>query len=570
MFTRALILAGLLSSTAYAQCPPLPGLDAVPDLAVTAQQVEDGTASLKDFALSVRDQQLQLNELSQHVEQFEAIGLFGCQIRQENSAYFSGSTYIVTLTLSGRVFAHAKDMDLSGWLIKPEIFGSILSALGVSRVDMINMASPDHDVSEQAFHNVLATLSQRPDGAFDATRAVPGASGYVVVFPSVVFDGNPMILLVGFDLDRSHVVEEDLDYGNPTVTAADVTDRATLKAFVMAARDYIYGRIGTGNQGLLSRTRIALRDPEGPWRHGSVYLYVLDRDNQIILLHGAFPTRFELRPLVPTVRDAITGELVLPQVIEAAKSGPEGGFIQYFFDDPTDDTDSADVPKVGYAVEFSVDSHGPDGEPTLATFIIGSGFYGNVEQGVQDRMDIVAKVIGDNVADLDVEFARSVAGRPVEYEWSAVTDAAGALFLSLTGQSGYYSARAKTADGSVVGQWNSIPLNLKHRQFLDLPIGGVARVTKTERINPTSLSQNTPNPFNSTTSISYYVADSGPVRLEIYNVLGQKIQTLVDKTQAAGYYRVRWAVSEGLATGVYIARLTYPGGVQTRRLLFLK
>ena len=118
-----------------------------------------------------------------------------------------------------------------------------------------------------------------------------------------------------------------------------------------------------------------MRDPNGPWRHGSVYLYILDLTSNIITFHGAFPDRFELRPLIATVRDVVTGELILPQVIEAAKSDPEGGFVEYYFDDPTDDTDSADIPKVGYAREFT-------GELSLGGrviplhFIIGSGFYG--------------------------------------------------------------------------------------------------------------------------------------------------------------------------------------------------
>ena len=50
--------------------------------------------------------------------------------------------------------------------------------------------------------------------------------------------------------------------------------------------------------------------------------------------YAAFPDRFELRPLVPTLRDAVTGEFILPQVIEAAKSGPESGGTEQFMDAP--------------------------------------------------------------------------------------------------------------------------------------------------------------------------------------------------------------------------------------------
>lgn len=89
-----------------------------------------------------------------------------------------------------------------------------------------------------------------------------------------------------------------------------------------------------------------------------------------------------------------------------------------------------------------------------------------------------------------------------------------------------------------------------------------------------SLEQNVPNPFNSNTRIPYHLATSGPVRLEICNTLGQRVRTLVNEVQPAGFYHARWDARDregsAVAAGVYLARLHYPGGVQTRRLLFLK
>ena len=123
-----------------------------------------------------------------------------------------------------------------------------------------------------------------------------------------------------------------------------------------------------------------------------MYLYILLSANNIIMFHGAFPDRYELRPLVATVRDAVTGELILPQVIEAAKSDPEGGFVEYYFDDPSDDTDSADIPKVGYAREFIGEYGLPDGSGGRVTYIIGSGFYGRTPDDVPTvtRTDVEA------------------------------------------------------------------------------------------------------------------------------------------------------------------------------------
>ena len=85
---------------------------------------------------------------------------------------------------------------------------------------------------------------------------------------------------------------------------------------------------------------------------------------------------------------------------------------------------------------------------------------------------------------------------------------------------------------------------------------------------------NVPNPFNASTQIAYRLVTPGPVRLEIYNVLGQPVHTLVDEFQVAGFYQVHWDARDEwgvpVAAGVYISRLHYPGGVQTRRLLLLK
>ena len=216
-------------------------------------------------------------------------------------------------------------MALSGRLLNPLIYAEILSALGVSLTDLANLASPDPAIAAQAGAAVMSILSQEPDGAFDATSpipglrpGIPGASGHAAVYLSVNF-GSPIVLLAGFDLNETHLVEEEIDYGDPTTTASDVVDRETLKTFVTEAGEYFLAFQEAGDFAGSWKARTAMRDENGPWKHGSVYLYILDLTSNTILFHGAFPDRFELRPLVPTVRDAVTGEFILPQVIEAGK-----------------------------------------------------------------------------------------------------------------------------------------------------------------------------------------------------------------------------------------------------------
>ena len=84
-----------------------------------------------------------------------------------------------------------------------------------------------------------------------------------------------------------------------------------------------------------------------------------------------------------------------------------------------------------------------------------------------------------------------------------------------------------------------------------------------------SLKQNYPNPFNPITNIEYRIPNSGFVTLKIYNALGQKVATLVNRKQKAGIYSVEWDAS-GFASGVYYYRLQAEGFVETKKLILLR
>ncbi len=91
-----------------------------------------------------------------------------------------------------------------------------------------------------------------------------------------------------------------------------------------------------------------------------------------------------------------------------------------------------------------------------------------------------------------------------------------------------------------------------------------------------SLSQNYPNPFNPSTTIRYEVPDGAGerVNLEIFDVRGRKVRTIVDGSKAPGRYSVQWNGrgdgGETLSSGVYLYRLTSGEFEQTRRMLLLK
>ena len=412
-----LALAGFFSNafpaSAQDACPLPAGVTAPDDPRVTAQQVTGGSASLMDFTLAVRERSIEHAQRATAVEE----GLYiGCAIRQDDGIWRSGDTYIVTLTLDGRVFIHAKDMSLSGGLLNPLIYGDILSELGVSPTDLANLASPDPAVAGQAFGAVRATLSQQPHASFDATAptgmrpGIPGASGYAAVYNSTEF-GSPIVLLAGFDLNASHVAEEQIVHRQPAVTARDVVDRATLKAFVAAAGEYFVELMESGDPSAAAQAKIALRDPNGPWIHGSVYLGVMEADTRLIQFHGGFPDRFELRR-GGVSRDVVTGELIVDQLLRAANSGPEGGFWTYHFDDPADDSDSADIPKVGYAREFTGQLQLPGGGVRELSFIVNSGFYQGSPEVIAARQNtVIESVLPQVMRAMTASTVDAVSGR---------------------------------------------------------------------------------------------------------------------------------------------------------------
>ncbi len=84
------------------------------------------------------------------------------------------------------------------------------------------------------------------------------------------------------------------------------------------------------------------------------------------------------------------------------------------------------------------------------------------------------------------------------------------------------------------------------------------------------LEQNYPNPFNPTTAISYQLSAVSQVKIAIYNLLGQKVKTLVDARQPAGEYKVEFN-GNNLASGVYFYRLSTDNGfVKTRKMILLR
>ena len=87
----------------------------------------------------------------------------------------------------------------------------------------------------------------------------------------------------------------------------------------------------------------------------------------------------------------------------------------------------------------------------------------------------------------------------------------------------------------------------------------------------TALEQNRPNPFFTGTRINYQLSRQGPVRLVVYNILGQAVKKLVNEVQKPGTYSTSWdgcdAEGRAVSNGVYFYRLETQAKSQTRKMV---
>lgn len=335
-------------------------------------------------------------------------------------------------------------MATAGRPLDPRVYGAILAGLGFDVSDPVTL--------QAALANVFATgMFPTPDGGY-----VPGIGGYAVGYVSTAF-GTPLISLAGFDLQQAHLVTEAIDYGNPDVTADQVVDRRTLKKFVISASGYLTDFVTSGDLSAVAKVKIALRDANGPWRHGPVYLFIMD-DNGYTIFHGAFPDRFELSVPTTTLRDAVTDELILPQIITAATSSPEGGFVEYHFDNPDDDSDSAEVPKVTYARQITFEVPLPDGTTLVERLIIGAGIYG----------DPVSQESTASVQGWLARFGRAVASHAVDAVDARMTSPPpSGSRLTLGGQNVLFGDASAVIGDDRFAQWSGqSPLALPRNRSL--------------------------------------------------------------------------------------------------------
>ncbi len=201
--------------------------------------------------------------------------------------------------------------------------------------------------------------------------------------------------------------------------------------------------------------------------------------------------------------------------------------------------------------------------PTYSdTVAYGGGFY-QLTQGDTSWNVADSAFMGDAVFDFAANgkniFAATDSGvfRTTDYgtTWDDVSSGMGHLNVSslIVNDSNLF---ASTTDGLWVRPLSEITA------IQDLGSGSVVP-------NRFTLSQNYPNPFNPTTNIGFRIADVGFVTLKVYDVLGRRVATLVNRVEQPGNYEVQFNGSR-LASGVYFYRLIAGTHVITKKMLMLK
>lgn len=126
--------------------------------------------------------------------------------------------------------------------------------------------------------------------------------------------------------------------------------------------------------------------------------------------------------------------------------------------------------------------------------------------------------------------------------------------------------------------WNKFMANSEIQSMLTA-VGFVPDTTTSVEdvdINPQdfALLGNYPNPFNPSTKIVFNIPSAGNVKLEVYDVLGNKVKTLLNEQVNAGKKEVEWfgdnSFGERTASGVYIYRLNYMGKLLSKKMLLVK
>jgi hypothetical protein len=163
--------------------------------------------------------------------------------------------------------------------------------------------------------------------------------------------------------------------------------------------------------------------------------------------------------------------------------------------------------------------------------------------------------VGTSYWGITQVFQNDWANRMFDPTFSSIGD----IFnLDIHPSGGFYSYMKK-----ITNFWVDPSLKLKYDTTVDV------EKVKEEIPQSFSLYQNYPNPFNPTTTIKFALPIDSKVKINVYNSLGQLVETLIDKEMQSGYHEVNFNASK-LASGVYLYQLQANDYVSVKKMLLLK
>ncbi len=270
-----------------------------------------------------------------------------------------GNTYLILMQPNGTVIFHAGD---------PNTNGRDLNDTEDNRGNKVVQALIEAANAGGGFVEYYWD-----DPAVDGDEDTP-KTAYATSYISGT-TGTQIILIGGYYQNVSQASLPPLDPSivpTPEVTADDVVDQETLKAFVQGAKDsFLTVLEQIGLEQFLQHVDI-FREEGGPWKKGSVYFFVFSTDGYVLFHAVDRSLEFNTSDLDKT---DVNGVKYLRELIRVAKEG--GGFVQYNFDDPAVEGDEdTGSPKISYA--------------ELATYqgqeyIFGSGLYTGAATAVEGQ-----------------------------------------------------------------------------------------------------------------------------------------------------------------------------------------
>lgn len=290
---------------------------------VTAEDVSIDPEKLQDFVAYATHVWKEVPTLAESFVLFhEAIGVDADGTLRDTTDWRLGNIFVILLESDGTALIHGQDPNLGGRA------RNLLGAEddnGKKVVEELLKATMDEPLLVEYCWNDPTT--ETDDG--DSCKV-----SYAMRFTAVI-DGKEYVMVSGYYQDLSQVgITERPDFSSLTITAADVKDKETLKEWVLASADWLLSEIDKeGGLARVNQWKGFFREEGGPFRSGTTYFWAITSSGFVI--YHINPRR-EGRYVINNTDSR--GNQFMPDIIRTAQE-EGGGFIEYYWDDPTVDGD---------------------------------------------------------------------------------------------------------------------------------------------------------------------------------------------------------------------------------------